>query len=126
MSLDSRGARGREPAETGSERAVPWPNPETFAAGLRVPAPFADRLILRALRATGGGALEVTEAEIVEAGRRAAKLEGILPCPEGAAAIAGAKRLADAGEIDDSHLVVIFQTGTALKYLDAWRTQLEI
>ena len=110
---------------TGSERAVPWPNPETFAAGLRVPAPFADRLILRALRATGGGAVQVTEAEIVEAGRRAAKLEGILPCPEGAAAIAGAKRLADAGAIDKSHLVVIFQTGTALKYLDAWRGQLE-
>jgi threonine synthase len=109
----------------GRERVVPWPNPETFAAGLRVPTPFADRLILRALRGSGGGAVEVTEAEIVEAGRRAAKLEGMLPCPEGAAALAGAKRLAESGRLDESQLVVVFQTGSALKCLEAWRARLE-
>lgn len=106
------------------DRAVPWANPKTFAAGLRVPSPIADRLILRALRATGGGAVEVTEAEIVEAGRHAARLEGILPCPEGAAAIAGTKRLAESGAMDEEQLVVVFQTGSALKYLEAWRSRL--
>jgi threonine synthase len=108
----------------GRDTAAPWPSPETFAAGLRVPAPFADRLILRALRATGGGAVDVTEAEIVEAGRRAAALEGVLPCPEGAAAIAGARRLRDAGALDERALVVVFQTGSALKYLESWRAVL--
>jgi threonine synthase len=108
----------------GLERASAWTNPSTFAAGLCVPSPFADRLILRALRATGGGALDVTEEEIVEAGRRAARLDGLLPCPEGAAALAGAKRLRDAGAIGEDETAVVFQTGSALKYLNAWGSRL--
>ncbi|MFN8179368.1 MAG: threonine synthase [bacterium] len=110
----------------GKERASAWTDPSTFAAGLCVPSPFADRLILRALRATGGGALEVGEDEIVEAGRRAARLDGILPCPEGAAALAGAKRLREAGLIGEDESVVVFQTGSALKYLNAWGSRLGV
>jgi len=104
----------------GAEQARPWEDPVTLAAGLRVPAPFADRLILRALRNTRGGAVTVSEREIAEAGRAAAQ-EGIFACPEGAAAFAGAKRLLETGVLAADDTVVAFQTGSALKYLAAWR-----
>jgi threonine synthase len=107
----------------GADRVDAWPDPVTFAAGLRVPSPLAGPWILRALRGTGGGAVAVTEEEIGEAGRRAAR-EGLLPCPEGAAALAGARRLRTQGAIRSDETVVVFQTASALKYLEAWRSVL--
>ncbi len=106
--------------EAGAERAEPWADPVTFAAGLRVPGALADRLILAALRATGGGAVAVTEEAIAAAARRIALEEGILPSPEGAAAIAGAERLRARGVLRATDRVAIFQTATALKTMDAW------
>jgi threonine synthase len=108
-------------ARAGRDRAEPCADPRTFAAGLRVPAPFADREILAALARTGGGAIAVAEEEIVEAGLTLARREGILPCPEGAAAVAGTRRLLAGGVIGKEELTVIFQTGSGLKYLEAWR-----
>jgi threonine synthase len=105
----------------GEERTRGWVEPRTLAAGLCVPSPLAGRLILQGLRDTGGGAVEVSDAQIVEAGQRAARDEGLLPCPEGAAALAGTKLLRAAGLLRGDDAVVVFQTASALKYLDAWR-----
>lgn len=109
----------------GAETASPWESPTTFAAGLRVPVAFADRLILDALRRTGGGAVAVPDDETADAGRLLARTEGILPSPEGAAALAGTRRLLEDGTLSGDDVVVVFQTGSALKYLDAWRRALD-
>ncbi len=106
--------------QAGAARADVWPDPVTFAAGLRVPAAFADRLILAALRGTGGGAVAVAEEAITAAVRRGAAEEGLLPSPEGAAAIAGAELLRARGLLRATDRVAIFQTATALKTMDLW------
>ena len=67
---------------------MPWTDAHTLAAGLRVPSAFADRLILRALRESGGTAVAVPDAEIVAHQRQLAALEGLFVCPEGAATLA--------------------------------------
>ena len=103
--------------EAGSARAVPWPNAETAAAGLRVPAPFADRLILRVIRESQGIALAVSDAEIEAASRELAAAEGLLAAPEGAATWAALRRLAVQGRVGADERVVIFNTGNGLKYL---------
>jgi threonine synthase len=105
---------------TGASEAAPVVAGATAAAGLRVPSPFAHREILAALRETGGGAIAVTEDEIRDAGLLLARTEGILPCPEGAAAWAGLRNLVAGGLIDAGETVVVFETATGLKYLDAW------
>jgi threonine synthase len=103
--------------ELGKDRAEAWENAQTAAAGLRVPSPFADRLILRAIRASGGTALAVSDAEIVTAQDEMASTEGVLAAPEGAATWAAAKRLARDGWIKSEDRVVLFNTGSGLKYL---------
>jgi threonine synthase len=104
----------------GRSEAEPVTAAVTAAAGLRVPSPFAHREILAALRRTGGGAIAVREAEILDAGRLLGRTEGILPCPEGAAAWAGLRKLIAAGSIQPGETIVVFETATGLKYLDAW------
>src|SRR5690606_8397515 len=69
--------------DAGAERAEPWPSPETIAPGIRVPAPFADDLILRTLRESRGSAVAVTDDQIRESMAQLARLEGIDACPEG-------------------------------------------
>jgi threonine synthase len=103
--------------EQGAERAEFWQSAETLAAGLRVPGPFADRLILRALRASKGTAMSVTDEEITEAQKEVASLEGIFAAPEGAATWGALKQLAEQGWIGPEERVVLFNTGTGLKYL---------
>jgi threonine synthase len=110
--------------ERGAASAEPCVDPRTVAAGLRVPGAFADREILDALRRTGGGAVAVTDDELLDAGLALAREEGILPCPEGAAALAALVRLRDDGSIRGEETVVVFQTATALKYLDVWASAL--
>ena len=105
--------------EEGRERIAPWENPKTVASGLNVPAPYADKLVLAALRESGGGAVAVPEEAIAPATRELAAREGILAAPEGAACILGLSRLLAAGRIASKDRVVVFNTGTGLKYLDA-------
>jgi len=105
--------------EEGSEVSEPWQDPHTCAAGLRVPHAFADRLILRAIRDSGGMAVAVTDEEILIALRNVARKEGIVACPEGAATIAGLARLRESGLVRETDCVVAFNTGTGLKYPDA-------
>ncbi|HEX8990511.1 MAG TPA: threonine synthase [Anaerolineales bacterium] len=103
--------------EQGRERAEFWQNAQTLAAGLRVPGPFADRLILRALSTSKGSAVAVSDEEITAAQKEVASLEGILASPEGAATWAALKRLVRQGSIQPDERVVLFNTGTGLKYL---------
>lgn len=102
---------------TGAERAAPWENAATLAAGLRVPVAFADRLILRALRETQGTAVAVTDEEILSARRELAETEGIFAAPEGAATWAAVKRLLAEGWLDPQARIVLFNTGSGVKYV---------
>jgi threonine synthase len=104
--------------ERGAETAEAWEDPRTSAWGLRVPAPLGDFLILQAIRRTGGLALSVTEEEIAAGAEKMARLEGILACPEGGATWAALAKMAAAGQIRRDDRIVLFNTGTGLKYLD--------
>jgi threonine synthase len=103
----------------GKDRAEAWESPRTAASGIRVPSPFADRLILKVLRESGGNAIAVKEGGIAGAAREIASLEGILPAPEGAACLLALKHLVGRSEIRPSDRVVLFNTGTGLKYPEA-------
>ena len=103
----------------GAPRAAFFENAATLAAGLRVPGPFADQLILRALRESWGTAVAVSDSEIVEAQRQLASEEGVFAAPEGAATLAGLARLVDQGWVRPDERVVLFNTGSGLKYLEA-------
>ncbi len=95
-----------------------WPNAATKAAGLRVPKAYGDYLILDILRRSGGAAVAVTDQEIMDALRQWARVEGIFAAPEGAAALAAYRKLRESGFFDSEDTVVLFNTGTGLKYLD--------
>jgi threonine synthase len=103
--------------ETGAERIAAWKDANTKAHGLRVPKPYADRLVLRVLRESGGKALEVSEQEIDQAQDDLASREGILTSPEGAATLAGLRKLVQNGWMNSDQRVVLFNTGSGLKYL---------
>ena len=105
----------------GSEFAAPWENPSTLAAGIRVPAAIGDYLILQALRESGGGALTVTDEEILADMRAVASLEGIFVCPEGAAIAAALRRLIADGALSADESILLLNTGSGLKYLDMIR-----
>src|SRR5207245_2130322 len=91
--------------EAGADACVEWPDPSTIAAGLRVPRPLGGRLILRALRESGGAAVAVTDAQLAGAAREL-QSEGIDACPEGGAALAGALELKARGLIQGGERVV--------------------
>ncbi len=101
----------------GEARARPWKHAHTIAAGLRVPSVFADRLILRALRATQGTAVAVPDAAILQAQHLLATMEGVFAAPEGAATLAGLQKLLAEGWIRPHERVVLFNTGSGLKYV---------
>lgn len=98
--------------------AQPWADPETIAQGLKVPAPFADYLILQVLRETGGTALAVEDREIVTALKEMASLEGVFACPEGAATLAGLRHLLEGDFLQGDETIVLLNTGSGMKYLD--------
>jgi threonine synthase len=100
----------------GAERCTPWREPRTVAAGLRVPAPLGDRLMLRALRESGGGAVAVSDAQLAAAARELQELEGIDACPEGGAALAGTLALAAKGLIQPGERVIVLNTGAGWLY----------
>ena len=94
-----------------------YPDGMTIAAGLRVPRPFEGRQMLSVLRESRGGALRIPDREILSAMRSLAK-EGVFACPEGAATLAGYRGLLEAGTLGPGHKVLLYNTGTGLKYLD--------
>jgi len=103
----------------GQKAAEPWPDAHTVASGLRVPRAIGDFLILDALRKSGGTAVAVEDRDLMEAVRLAGRLEGLFLCPEGGACVAALEHLVRRGWVKPHERVVIFNTGTGLKYLEA-------
>jgi threonine synthase len=101
---------------SGAERATPWENPVTHAAGLRVPGPLGDRLVLRALRESKGAAESADEDVIRERTRRIAAETGIDIAPEGGCAFAVLETLRAAGAVRGDESVVMFNTGAGASY----------
>ena len=104
--------------DEGKATSEAWPHASTLAAGLRVPKAYADYLILDILRKSHGTAIAVTDDEIMDALRAWAAHEGIFAAPEGAAALAAYRRLLASGFFKPEHKVVLFNTGSGLKYID--------
>jgi threonine synthase len=108
----------------GQGTAEAWAGASTMAAGLRVPKPYGDYLVLDILRRSRGTAISVSEEEIEASVDHWAKREGILAAPEGAASLAAYRKLregktsANGYSVSPSDRVVLFNTGTGLKYLD--------
>jgi len=102
--------------ETGAPSCTAWPEPWTIASGLRVPAPLGDRLMLAALRESGGGAVAVSDAQLAATAREMQTLEGIDASPEGGAALAGALELVARGAIRRTDRMVVFNTGAGWLY----------
>ena len=108
--------------DEGRASAEMWTNASTVAAGLRVPKPYGDYLILEILKKSGGLAIAATDAEILDATRHWAKVEGIFAAPEGAASLVAYQKLVASGFFSADDTVVLFNTGSGLKYLDVLDT----
>jgi threonine synthase len=104
--------------DEGKAVSEPWPLAATLAAGLRVPKAYADYLILDILHKSRGTAIAVTDAEMMDALRAWATHEGIFAAPEGAAGLAAYRRLLASGFFQPEQKVVLFNTGSGLKYID--------
>ena len=102
--------------EAGAPKAEPWAEPWTVASGLRVPGPLGDRLILTALRESGGGAIAVTDEALSAAASEHSRLEGIDLSPEGGASLAALAHLLAARQVDPDERVVAFNTGAGWLY----------
>jgi threonine synthase len=102
--------------EQGKESSEAWVNAATIADGLRVPHPFADYLILQVIRESQGTAISVSDDEIRRSMEALAKVEGLFVAPEGAATYAGFQKLIRSGFLNAGERVVLFNTGTGLKY----------
>jgi len=105
--------------DEGWEKAPMWENAATVADGLRVPRAIGDFLILRAVRESGGTALAVTDQSMVDGMIAIGSAEGVSAAPEGGAALAALEQLLERGVIGRQESVVLFNTGGALKYLEA-------
>lgn len=106
--------------ERGNDSAEPWQDAATMASGLRVPRAIGDFLILDALRKSGGAAIAVTDTAIHAAWGEMASRTGIMVAPEGAATLAALHDLRARGEVGPEERIVLFNTGSGLKYLEAW------
>ena len=104
--------------ESGAERAPAWEGASTVADGLRVPRAIGDFLILRAIRVSGGDAIAVDDRDLLEAMRELGRVEGISASPESGTALVALRRLVESGRVRPDDLVVLFNTGGSLKYLD--------
>jgi threonine synthase len=106
--------------EQGAERSEFWQNASTVAAGLRVPKPLGDVLILNIIRDSAGTAIAISDEEILDAGRELASLEGIFAAPEGAACVAASRKLIASQFLKPTDRMVLYNTGSGLKYLDVY------
>jgi threonine synthase len=95
-----------------------WNNAQTVAAGLRVPKAYADYIILDILKKSGGTAVTATDDEIMQAVSEWASGEGIFASPEGAASLVAYRKLIATGFLKPTDRVVLFNTGSGLKYID--------
>jgi threonine synthase len=98
-----------------------WNGATTIASGLRVPKALGDFLILASLYASGGEAVSATDEEMMAACRTMAALEGVFAAPEGGAGLAVTEQLVKRQKIQRDETVVLFNTGSGYKYLEAWQ-----
>ena len=106
--------------EKGERFAAEFPNAATVASGLRVPKAIGDFLILDAIRESDGTAIAVTDEELVAGAREIGRREGIFASPEGGACVPALRKLLDKGRVKPDERVVLFNTGSGIKYLDAF------
>lgn len=111
--------------ERNETRITEWQDAWTVASGLRVPGPFADTLILKAIRETGGTAVAVSEDDLIDGMVELSRREGCLACPEGGATVAALRQLRASGEVSARDRIVIYNTGSGLQYPEAWAMGLE-
>lgn len=109
--------------QNGDDVSEMWKDAYTVAAGLRVPKPLGDRLMLKAIRQTGGVAIAITDQEMLDAGIELATEEGIFAAPEGGACVAAVRKLLSDGVLKASERIVIYNTGAGTKYLEAYSTR---
>ena len=102
----------------GLDEAPMWEGASTLAHGLRVPKAIGDFLMLKALRASHGAGVAVSEAEIVRGVKEGAAAEGLFMAPEGGAAVAALRKLKASGHLSADDTVVVFNTGTGYKYVE--------
>jgi threonine synthase len=100
-----------------------WENAHTVAAGLRVPKPLGDVLMLDAIRKSGGTAIAVNDEELLDASLELAANEGIFAAPEGGACVAALRKLLSNGFLRPDEKIVLFNTGVGLKYVEAFSTR---
>jgi threonine synthase len=106
--------------EAGARFAVEFENAATVASGLRVPKAIGDFLILDAIRESGGTAIAVTDDELMEGAREMARTTGIFASPEGGACVPALRKLLARGDVKPDEKVVLFNTGSGIKYIDAF------
>ncbi|MGH7650746.1 MAG: threonine synthase [Gemmatimonadaceae bacterium] len=106
--------------EAGARSAEEFQNAATIASGLRVPKAIGDFLILDALRESGGAAVAVSDAELIAGARELGRMEGIFAAPEGGACVPALRKLLERGDVKPEEKVVLFNTGSGIKYLDAF------
>jgi threonine synthase len=109
--------------EQGEVTSTFWKQAHTVAAGLRVPKPLGDALSLAAIRASGGTAIAVSDEELLDASIELAAGTGIFPAPEGGACVAALRKLLSNGFLKPDERIVLYNTGTGLKYLEAFSTR---
>src|SRR5262245_30813536 len=107
--------------EEGKRFADEFPNAATTASGLRVPKAIGDFLILDALRDSGGTAIAVTDDELIAATKEIGAAEGVFCAPEGAACLPALRKLIERGEVTASDRVVLFNTGSGIKYMESFQ-----
>ena len=104
----------------GASAGADIPDAHTVAAGLRVPKAIGDFIMLDILRKSGGTAVSVTDDELIAAVKEIGSAEGIFAAPEGAACLPALKQLLARGLVKNDERIVVFNTGSGLKYLDAF------
>jgi threonine synthase len=109
--------------DAGQSVSEMWAGAQTFAAGLRVPKAYGDYLILDIIKKSQGTAIAATDEEILTATRHWASVEGIFAAPEGAASLIAYQKLRASGFFHAEDKVVLFNTGSAYKYLDMIEAQ---
>jgi threonine synthase len=120
-------AEGCEPITRAFQQNAPvsefFQNASTVASGLRVPKALGDFLVLNAIRESSGTAISISDEEMLDAGVQLATAEGIFAAPEGGACVAAVRRLLQTGFLKPEERIVIYNTGSGLKYLEAYSTR---
>jgi threonine synthase len=109
--------------EQGAERVEFWENAATVASGLRVPKPLGDALMLKAIRESEGCAIAVSDADLLDGALDLASAEGIFAAPEGGACVAAVRALIASEFLRADEQILIYNTGSGLKYLEAFSTR---